>query len=68
MTCRNTEKEVFTVAYPLSVPVNALDRRGHQMGARPETGRGTFAPRCHGMPLRRLRKDITKDFPCRFRA
>jgi hypothetical protein len=31
---RNTEKEVFTVAYPLSVPVNALDHGGHQIGAR----------------------------------
>ena len=25
-SCGNTENEVFTVAYPLSVPVNALDR------------------------------------------
>jgi hypothetical protein len=30
-TFHNTEKHVFTVAYPLSVPVNAVDRPGHRM-------------------------------------
>ena len=28
MTCTNTEKQLFTVDYTLSVPNNALDRRG----------------------------------------
>jgi hypothetical protein len=30
------DKQVFTEPYPLSVPVNAVDRPGHRMGARPE--------------------------------
>ena len=34
MTCTNTEKQLFTLDYTLSVPINALDRRGHRMGAR----------------------------------
>ena len=34
MTCTNTEKQLFTMDYTLSVPNNALDHRGHQMGAR----------------------------------
>src|SRR3989337_649161 len=34
MTCTNTEKQLFTVDYTLSVPNNTLDRRGHRMGAR----------------------------------
>ena len=34
MTCTNTEKQLFTVDYTLSVPNNALDHRGHRMGAR----------------------------------
>ena len=34
MTCTNTEKQLFTVDYTLSVSNNALDRRGHRMGAR----------------------------------
>ena len=33
MTCTNTEKQLFTVDYTLSMPNNALDRRGHRMGA-----------------------------------
>ena len=33
MTCTNTEKQLFTVDYTLSVPINALDRRGYRMGA-----------------------------------
>ena len=33
MTCTNTEKQLFTVDYTLSVPNNALDRRGHRRGA-----------------------------------
>ena len=42
MTCTNTEKQLFTVDYTLSVPNNALDRWCHRMGARyrePEEGR-----------------------------
>ena len=34
MTCTNTEKQLFNVDYTLSVANNALDRRGHRMGAR----------------------------------
>ena len=34
MTCTNTEKQLFTMDYTLSVLNNALDCRGHQMGAR----------------------------------
>ena len=34
MKCTNTEKELFTMDNTLSVPNNALDRRGHRMGAR----------------------------------
>ena len=34
MTCTNTEKQLFTMDYTLSMPNNALDRRGHRMGAR----------------------------------
>ena len=48
MTCTNTEKQLFTMDYTLSVPNNALDHRGHRMGAqygeRPMEGEGT--PTC----------------------
>ena len=48
MTCTNTEKQLFTVDYTLSVPNNALERRAHRMGARygdhPRGGEGT--PTC----------------------
>ena len=33
MSCTNTEKQLFTVDYTLSVPINALDCRGHRRGA-----------------------------------
>jgi hypothetical protein len=40
------KKHLFTVAYPLSVSVNALDRRGHRMGARSiEPGEGHLKSR-----------------------
>ena len=46
MTRTKTEKQLFTVDYTLSVPNNALDRRGHRMGARygdrPRGGEGTL--------------------------
>ena len=48
MTCTNTEKQLFTVDYTLSVPINALDRRGHRMGAlyRERLRGGESTPTC----------------------
>ena len=36
-TCRNTEKQVFTMPYPLSVPDNVVDRPGPPDGRSAET-------------------------------
>ena len=33
MTCTNMKKQLFPLAYPLYVPNNALERRGHQRSA-----------------------------------
>ena len=47
MTCTNTEKQLFTMDYTLSVPNNALDREGHRMGARyRDRPRGEGTPTC----------------------